>query len=409
MFDISKEKFKIAYKELMSRDPKPTAIERGKLFVTFLETMSFKDMKEVLYEVEKMATLESAKTKICKEKKKYEDSLKKEDANMDEIQLHIADSDAGADETFYESHFPIADIRNIPRAKLEEAPKAMNFFGDLNEGRFTELKVSIEKQGILHNLVVQELENGNFRILSGHQRVRACDELFEETKDAKYQEFPCKVYKKDDLSEEDARRIVILTNTAQRGTLSLPEQIRSISELTELEKKKSFYGSGDVTTEVAKRLNLSRSAVFRLKNLGNLIVPLKNECGNKKDGKTLSLRDGEVISYLTPELQKHIYDKGYYQSDFLTATRVKALRQLLKDATVEDVDKIFAGNRMYSYTITTTVEQPQGFKTLAVHVAKEDELKLLQIIKAALDKGELAASKEVLLKQVEEVAHDSIE
>ena len=409
MFDISKEKFKIAYKELMSRDPKPTAIERGKLFVTFLETMSFKDMKEVLYEVEKMATLESAKTKICKEKKKYEDSLKKEDANMDEIQLHIAKSEAGADETFYESHFPVADIRNIPRDKLEEAPKAMNFFGDLNEGRFTELKVSIEKQGILHNLVVQELENGNFRILSGHQRVRACDELFEETQDAKYQEFPCKVYKKDDLSEEDARRIVILTNTAQRGTLSLPEQIRSISELTELEKKKSFYGSGDVTTEVAKRLNLSRSAVFRLKNLGNLIVPLKNECGNKKDGKTLSLRDGEVISYLTPELQKHIYDKGYYQSDFLTATRVKALRQLLTDATVEDVDKIFAGNRMYSYTITTTVEQPQGFKTLAVHVAKEDELKLLQIIKAALDKGELTASKEVLLKQVEEVAHDSIE
>ena len=409
MFDISKEKFKIAYKELMSRDPKPTAIERGKLFVTFLETMSFKDMKEVLYEVEKMATLESAKTKICKEKKKYEDSLKKEDANMDEIQLHIAESDAGADETFYESHFPIADIRKIPRDKLEEAPKAMNFFGDLNEGRFTELKVSIEKQGILHNLVVQELENGNFRILSGHQRVRACDELFEETKDAKYQEFPCKVYKKGDLSEEDARRIVILTNTAQRGTLSLSEQIRSISELTELEKKKSFYGSGDVTTEVAERLNLSRSAVFRLKNCGNLIEPLKSECGNKKDGKTLSLRDGEVISHLTPELQQHIYDKGYYQSDFLTATRVKALRQLLKDATVEDVDKIFAGNRMYSYTITTTVEQPQGFKTLAVHVAKEDELKLLQIIKAALDKGELTASKEVLLKQVEEVAHDSIE
>ena len=406
---MSKERFKVEYEELMSRDPKPTAIERGKLFVIFRETMSLKDMQKVVYDISggELANLKSAKTKICKEINKYKDSKKKEEPKVDKEVSRNPDSEI--EETVYESLFPVADIRNIPRDKLEEAPKAMNFFGDLNEGRFTELKMSIEKQGILHNLVVQELDNGNFRILSGHQRVRACDELFEETKDAKYQEFPCKVYKKGDLSEEDARRIVILTNTAQRGTLSLSEQIRSISELTELEKKKSFYGSGDVTTEVAERLNLSRSAVFRLKNCGNLIEPLKSECGNKKDGKTLSLRDGEVISHLTPELQQHIYDKGYYQSDFLTATRVKALRQLLKDATVEEVDKIFAGNRMYSYTVCTTVEQPQGFKTLAVHVAKEDEGRLVNIIKAAIDNGDLATSKEVLLKLVEEIEHASIE
>ena len=75
-------------------------------------------------------------------------------------------SDSEIEEPVYESLFPIADIRKIPRAKLEEAPKAMNFFEDLNEGRFIELKKSIEKQGILHNLVVQELKNGNFMILS---------------------------------------------------------------------------------------------------------------------------------------------------------------------------------------------------------------------------------------------------
>ena len=405
MFTISKERFRSEYEKLISRNS--TAEERGELFATFHATVSYKDMQEIVYEIEKLASIASAKTKIFKEIRKYKDSLKKERSKLDEEVSRNSDSEI--EEPVYESLFPIADIRKIPRAKLEEAPKAMNFFEDLNEGRFIELKKSIEKQGILHNLVVQELKNGNFMILSGHQRVRACDELFEETKDAKYQEFPCKVYAQDALSEEDAQRIVILTNTAQRGTLSLVEQIRSVKELTELEKKKSFYGSGDVTQEVAKRLNLPRSEVFRLKNLGNLIESLKSECGNKKDGKTLSLRDGEVISHLTPELQKHIYDKSYYQSDFLTATRVKALRKLSEDATVKDVDAIFAGNRMYSYTVTTPVEQPQGFKTLAVHVAKEDEMKLWKIIKTAIDNGDLAASKDVLLKLVETVTHDSME
>lgn len=316
-----------------------------------------------------------------------------------------SDTDESAES--WEKDFPVAKVMMIPIEKLEAAPADWNFFQNLSEERFGELKRSIEEYGIQHNLVVQEVESGKFRILSGHQRVKACKDLFETTKKEEYRSIPCKVYGAGELSDEDARRIVIFTNTAQRGDLSLEDRIKSVKELTELEQSKAFYGSGvDVKKKVSEILGVSRSAVFRLQNLSSLDEKMLALCGNKSEGKKISVREGEVLSKLPAEQQKYISGKKYYEK--LTPSRLSALNSLSVDATNDDIDKIFNTEKEHRYSVVTTVERPDGCETLGIHVKTEDKVKLGEFLASAIESDDTLSesAKKSLISLVEELKNN---
>ena len=69
--------------------------------------------------------------------------------------------------------------------KLENAPKDWNFYRKLPDDKFLELVESIQNKGLLHPIVVWEKED-NYMILSGHNRARAYQKLYEITNDEKY-------------------------------------------------------------------------------------------------------------------------------------------------------------------------------------------------------------------------------
>ena len=328
------------------------------------------------------------------------DSSTPKEAGGDESSGVITDESADS----WEHKFPKAQVMMISVDKLESAPEKWNFFKDLSQEKFVELTLSIEEYGIQHNLVVQEMEGGKFRILSGHHRVRACKKLFEMTGDKKYETVPCKVYKKEELEEEDARRIVIFTNTAQRGDLSLEDRVRSAEELIELEKSKAFYGSGsDVKEKVAKVLGVSRSEIFRWQNLTSLNKNLFAHCGDKSKGKSISVREGEVLSKLTPDQQDYLYKKGHYQN--LAPNRLSALKKLKATATEDDIDEIFRMPKEYRYSVVTTIERPDEFETIGIHVRPEEKIKLGELLaKAINDDTTLSAEvKESLISSAEEL------
>ena len=308
----------------------------------------------------------------------------------------------------WEQEFPKPQVMMISIDKLEDAPEEWNFFKDLSKEKFVELMLSIKRYGIQHNLVVQEMEGGKFRILSGHQRVKACKELFETTGDKKYEIVPCKVYKQKELVDEDARRIVIFTNTAQRGDLSLEDRVRSVEELTELEKSKAFYGSGsDVKEKVAKVLGVSRSEVFRLQNLTSLDKKLFAICGNKSEGKVISVREGEVLSKLTPDQQAYLHEKEYYKN--LTPSRLSELKNLKATATVDVIDEIFSKAMEYRYSVVTTIERPDKFETIGIHVRPEEKIKLGELLSKAInDDITLSTELKNLLMSVAEELRNSV-
>ena len=447
-----RESFRSDYKSLLEKNPKDkiSRVTQGELYDRYKRRgMEVSDMAKIIMEVsgKKDAKLESEIRKINLCAKAYEEACEKEvkddmskgESKVEKEEMTVQNSDSeivdngqevevkeqvsseeenkdiqvapteevgiaehpaessDTDERAesWEKEFPTAKVMMIPIEKLVAAPKEWNFFKDLSEERFADLVFSIEKYGIQHNLVVQALENDTFQILSGHQRVKAFKKLFEATKDKKYQSVPCKVYAVGELSDEDARRIVIFTNTAQRGELSTKDYVQSVVELVRLEKNKAIYGSGvDVKEKVAKALEISRAEVFRYQNIADLVDELLDVCGDKKKDKDkeISLREGEVLSKLTPDQQKHIAGKGYYKE--LTPNRLSSLKELSSDATNDDIDEIFGTEREYRYSVVTTVERPKKFETIGIHVKPEEKVQLGEFLACAIE-GDNTLSEEV--------------
>jgi ParB family chromosome partitioning protein len=63
------------------------------------------------------------------------------------------------------------DIFLIELDKLKEAPSDWNFYSPLSEKKMEELIESIKSNGLLHPLVVWEQDDGNYIVLSGHNRL----------------------------------------------------------------------------------------------------------------------------------------------------------------------------------------------------------------------------------------------
>lgn len=151
--------------------------------------------------------------------------------------------------------------------KLKPSPKKWNFYSPLPDDKFFELIESIEKNSLLHPIVVWEQQD-YYMILSGHNRVRAYQKLFEMTKDDKYKKIPALIKKKDDISEDIAKEIIVDTNWIQRQ-LSTYEKTQSI--LQKYVRIKSEKIKGEKTRDlVASNLGITGRMVQNYISLNKL-------------------------------------------------------------------------------------------------------------------------------------------
>ncbi len=254
--------------------------------------------------------------------------------------------------------------------KLEAAPDEWNFFGKPSPEQYALIFQSVYKYGLWHPCTVWEQEDGRYMILGGHTRRMVYQELYEVTKDEKYKKIPCKVYKHDQITEPTARRIVILTNIAQRAKENSAVRIHCYSEMALLEKEEAFYGSGvDVNTAVAKLFGVSRATVFFYRRLEKLIPELLDAY----DQRQISQAVANMLCDVPQELQTYIYEKGYHLE------LKPAMRQDLKQAeNQEDIDALFEQAKKpfekYQYVFSTKVKKPSDFDFVPLAVS-HDEVK----------------------------------
>jgi len=79
-------------------------------------------------------------------------------------------------------------IIEVPIEKLKEAPWNPN---KMDEDMLRKLKASVEKYGVVHNLVIRPLNKDAYEVLSGNQRLKVLQE-------AGLSEVPCVVVSADD-------------------------------------------------------------------------------------------------------------------------------------------------------------------------------------------------------------------
>lgn len=154
--------------------------------------------------------------------------------------------------------------------------------------KLEELAASIQKNGLLENLLVRTLPDNpdQYELISGHRRRAALESQW--TQGAPELVLICQVY--EGLSDEDARAMFYISN-AQRSDLTPMEEAREFGQMrSEL---------GWDADEIARRTGKSRSTVYKRLSLLRALPAVQKML---EDG-VVALADAERFSMLSESVQ----------------------------------------------------------------------------------------------------------
>lgn len=188
---------------------------------------------------------------------------------------------------------------------LYSAPDEWNFYDRLPAGKMQELIESIVNIGLQEPVIVWKRDNsGKYMILSGHNRVHAYKILRDNQDAEKYSKIHA-VIKDYDLSEEEAKEIIVDTNWVQRQLTTI-QKARSINFKYRKLKKDSLNRKlkFDINSIIADEYHITSRQLISYKCLGDLTEKAQNAVDNDK----LSIKAGVAISKLLPQDQDYIID-----------------------------------------------------------------------------------------------------
>lgn len=160
-------------------------------------------------------------------------------------------------------------IERISYSKL--VPSEDNFY---SMQEIEELKTAIELAGrVLNNLVVTPLEDGKYKILSGHRRHRAVGMLLDEGK-TEYEFLPCSVEQIEDADRAVREPVLLIAANSQRVKTAWDklEEVRRMRDLQRQAKAERGL-NGRVRDLVARSLNISSSRVAKYDSILNNLIP----------------------------------------------------------------------------------------------------------------------------------------
>jgi len=211
--------------------------------------------------------------------------------------------------------------------KLKPHPKNAEYYADLTGEKYEELKRSIEVHGIRDPLKI--LPDGT--ILAGHQRYRIAKELG-------IKQVPVAIY---DVSPEEAEYLLIADNEERRGEDNDPmRKARRAKFLAEYwgvqrggdRRSKDQIGLLKTLDDIADSLGESKTNTKRLIKLNDLIPELQAlvSCGK------LGTSAAEQLAYLSPEIQRSLYEALGEEIANRTFAETKELRRRLEEAERRD-------------------------------------------------------------------------
>lgn len=233
---------------------------------------------------------------------------------------------------------------------LVEAPAKWNFYSKLPEDKFLELVESIEKNFLLHPIVVWEQE-GSYMVLSGHNRLRAFKTLYEITNDEKYLKIPAMVKRKDELDENMAREIIIDTNWIQRQLSTYEKTNSIIQKYVNIKKtKEKGYKTRDI---LAEQLGISGRMVQNYISLNNL----EKEFFDMIDENSLTIKQAVILARLPKSIQKLIIaNKNDVDLDMIKLKKIQDLQD------EQQILNILSKNKNEQEFVKITYKIPKNLK-----------------------------------------------
>ena len=197
---------------------------------------------------------------------------------------------------------------------------------------------SISNLGVLTPIIVRDLKDGSYEIISGHRRVEACRRLNIET-------IPCIV---KELTREEA--IIVLVDLNLQRDEILPSE-KAFAYKMKMDALKNQGARTDLTStqsvskfrtaeEVGKENNESRETVRRYIRLTYLIP----EILKLVDEERIAFTPAVELSYIPLDLQERIYD--FYTENEVTPSYSQAVRmknyQCHGNLTIDKINEILS-------------------------------------------------------------------
>jgi len=205
-----------------------------------------------------------------------------------------------------------------------------NFYPALSLPERETLQESIEANGLLEPLtVVQDKLLGGYRLISGHNRLWALQNLHAACETDKWQMAPCRVL--PDLTEAQEQCAIIEANRQRKkDAQTLAEEARRLTEAYVKRKEAGEELPGRIRDRVAEALQVSSTKLAQLNAIKeNLCVP-----GFKRDWE--ERRMNESVAY---EISKLPQEQQYRLLDWSIDNH--------RTPTVQDVKKFAAGGPTY--------------------------------------------------------------
>lgn len=211
--------------------------------------------------------------------------------------------------------------------RLKPHPKNQEYFGDVQEEKYEEIKRSIEANGIRDPLKVLP----DYTVIAGHQRLRIAAELG-------LAQVPVVVC---DIPFVDAEYLLIADNEERRGLDDDPmRKARRAKFLKEYwgvrngGNRRSVSQNGELKTsqDVAETVGTTADHLPRLLKLNDLIEPLQALVSSGKLGTTAA----EQLAHLEPITQQSLYNLVGQEIGQSTVNEIRSLRGQLQAAQVRN-------------------------------------------------------------------------
>lgn len=262
-------------------------------------------------------------------------------------------------------------------------------FRELTEKEMEELKSSIQEVGLLEPLVVVQ-EGEQYRLISGHQRKKALEELGMDKVAVNIVT----------LEDEDEELALIHANIKQRklNDMELARVIRTEKEIIQQKiKKGTLKNQGRAIEQVATHLEISKEKAKRLDRLNHLIPELQDLVSQGK----ITTGKAQEIGLLDTETQKLLYSSLKENIESFSLEEIKKIKQ--QDET-ERLDLL----KKLDEVRNERDEQMNNFQ-LQEHENKKLKEKILELEKkkttAVNDKEIQKLKKELKEKEMQEKEH----
>lgn len=225
------------------------------------------------------------------------------------------------------------EVKNLKLYDLVEAPKEWNFFPPLSSMKMLEMIYSIRENGLFNPILTWERE-GEYMILSGHNRVSAYRELMKEDEE-KYSSIPSIIFSKDEIDEAKAKEIIIDTNYVQRedDKRILPMIVKNRMDI--VKKRKDLKGR--TIDIVADEMNIGRTTIYKINLIATRIIP---ELAELYFNGTLTKDAVTKFAWFNEGVQRKIYKqfKDKISNDTVLKLRKKMDFSQIKECFEEEDD-----------------------------------------------------------------------